>query len=90
MSRRIIDENATTETTRIADLYTFHLENGLIQDGKREFELKPYDLVQVRKSPTYEAQRQVSVDGEILFPADMCSSRATNASPKCCSGLAAC
>lgn len=68
VSRRIINENATTETTRIADLYTFHLENGLIQDGKSEFELKPYDLVQVRKSPTYEAQRQVTVDGEILFP----------------------
>ncbi|MCM1489212.1 MAG: SLBB domain-containing protein [Muribaculum sp.] len=68
VSRRIIDEEANVETTQIAELFTFHLENGLILDGKKEFELKPYDLVQVRKSPTYEAQRQVSVDGEILFP----------------------
>jgi len=68
VSRRIINEEANNETTQIAELFTFHLENGLIQDGKQEFELKPYDLVQVRKSPTYEAQRQVNVDGEVLFP----------------------
>ncbi len=67
VSRRIINDEANNETTQIAELFSFHLENGLIQDGKQEFELKPYDLVQVRKSPTYDAQRQVNVDGEVLF-----------------------
>ncbi len=67
VSRRIINDEANNETTQIAELFSFHLENGLIQDGKQEFELKPYDLVQVRKSPTYAAQRQVNVDGEVLF-----------------------
>lgn len=68
VSRRIVNEEATTETTQIAELYTFHLENGFVIDGNREFELKPYDLVQVRKSPTYEVQRQVNVSGEVLYP----------------------
>lgn len=68
IARRIIDQEATTGTTQIADIFTFRLENGLALDGGHEFELKPYDLIQVRKSPTYENQKLVTVEGEILFP----------------------
>ena len=68
VSRRIIDQDATVETNQIAELFTFRLENGLALDGGHEFELKPYDMIQVRKSPTYEAQKLVNIGGEVLFP----------------------
>ena len=33
-----------------------------------EFMLKPYDFVQVRKSPAYSAQETMSLGGEVLYP----------------------
>lgn len=70
VARRIIDQDATTETKQIADVFSFRLENGLTLDGGHEFELKPNDLIQVRKSPTYENQKVITLGGEILFPGD--------------------
>lgn len=68
ISRRIIDQNATDATTQLAETFTINIENGLGAGKENEFLLKPYDLVQVRKSPTYNAQRTVHLGGEVLFP----------------------
>ncbi|MDR2955360.1 MAG: SLBB domain-containing protein [Prevotella sp.] len=68
VSRRIIDPNSTTNATIIAETFSFPLENGLIADGKEEFVLEPYDQVYIRKSPGYQTQRNVSIEGEVLFP----------------------
>ncbi|MDE6523291.1 MAG: SLBB domain-containing protein [Muribaculaceae bacterium] len=68
ISRRIIDQNATDATTRLAETFTVNIENGLDVGEASEFILKPYDLVQVRKSPTYSKQQVMSVDGQVLFP----------------------
>lgn len=68
VSRRIIDPESTSKATIIAETFTFSIENGLVADGKDGFILAPYDQVYIRRSPGYEAQRNVSIEGEILFP----------------------
>ncbi len=68
ISRRIIDQNATDATNQLAETFTVNIEHGLGVGEAAEFILKPYDLVQVRKSPTYSPQQTVSLNGEVLFP----------------------
>ena len=68
VSRRIIDPASTTTSPIIAETFSFPIENGLVADGKDNFVLAPYDQVYIRRSPGYEAQRNVSVEGEVLFP----------------------
>ena len=68
ISRRIIDQNATDATTRLAETFTVDIEQGLDVGAASEFQLKPYDLVQVRKSPAYSPQQTVSLNGEVLYP----------------------
>lgn len=68
ISRRIVDQAATDATTRLAETFTVNIEGGLKAGKAKEFLLKPYDLVQVRKSPAYSAQETVNIGGEVLFP----------------------
>ncbi|MDC7146993.1 capsule biosynthesis protein, partial [Bacteroides ovatus] len=51
----------------IGQIYTFSLKEGFIVDGTPGFVLQPYDEVYVRRSPGYQAQQNVVVEGEILF-----------------------
>ena len=68
VSRRIIDPASTTNATIIAETFSFSIEDGLVADGKSNFILEPYDQIYVRKSPGFQEQRNVQVDGEVLFP----------------------
>lgn len=68
ISRRIVDQNATDATNQLAETYTVNIENGLGVGEATEFILKPYDLVQVRQSPTYSPQQVMTVQGEVLYP----------------------
>jgi len=68
VSRRISDPGATTSSNEIAKVFSFTIKNGMVVDGDRSFTLEPYDEVFVRRSPAYQPQRNVLVDGEVLFP----------------------
>ena len=68
ISRRINDPEATDATDQLAQLFVVNIEDGLEHGREKEFMLKPYDMVQVRKSPNYSAQKTISLGGEILFP----------------------
>lgn len=68
VSRRVIDPASTTNATIIAETFSFSIQDGLIADGKDSFVLEPYDQVYVRKSPGFQEQRNVRIDGEVLFP----------------------
>ena len=68
ISRRIIDQNATDATNQLAETFTVNIEEGLDVSKAAEFVLKPYDFVQVRKSPTYSQQETVTLNGEVLYP----------------------
>lgn len=68
ISRRIIDQSATDETTQLAETFIVSIEDGLGVGKGKDFKLKPYDLVQVRKSPTYSEQQTVNIGGQVLYP----------------------
>lgn len=69
ISRRIVDPSATYETSQIAQTFTVDIVGGLGTNANaaREFILKPYDRVTVRTSPGYGIQKEVTVNGQILF-----------------------
>lgn len=67
ISRRIVDPTSTQQTQQISEIYTVSIENGLALNNGQEFKLMPYDHVEVRKSPGYNAQESVSIRGEVLF-----------------------
>lgn len=68
VSRRISDPGATQASDEIANMFSFMVKNGLVVDGDRSFTLEPYDEVYVRRSPAYQPQRDVLIEGEVLFP----------------------
>ncbi|MDE6291209.1 MAG: SLBB domain-containing protein [Muribaculaceae bacterium] len=70
ISRRIIDQSATDATNQLAQSFTVNIEDGLDKGEASEFILKPYDVVTVRKSPTYTPQEFVTVSGQLLFPGE--------------------
>ncbi|MBQ4003375.1 MAG: SLBB domain-containing protein [Bacteroidaceae bacterium] len=64
--RRIYDANSTENTGEMAETFSFALDADLhVADSS--FTLKPYDVVAVRRSPTYSEQRSVSVTGCVNF-----------------------
>ena len=70
VSRRIRDPRGTTEPDVIGQNFSFGLKDGFVVDGEAGFELQPYDQVFVRRSPSYNEQVTVTVDGEVLFRGD--------------------
>ena len=67
VSRRMIDPKATEDSREVAQTFSFTLKDGFVVDGSKDFVLQPYDEVYVRKSPGYMPQRNVTVEGEVLF-----------------------
>lgn len=67
VSRRIRDPKGTTEPDIIGQNFSFGLKDGFVVDGEAGFELQPYDQVFVRRSPSYNEQVSVTVDGEVLY-----------------------
>lgn len=68
VARRIVNQNATDATNALAEVFTFNLENGTGVGENKGFVLMPYDIVNIRKSPTYNQQELVTIDGQILYP----------------------
>ncbi len=67
VARRISNKMAVTTSDTIARTYTFALKDGFVIDGTPGFVLQPYDEVYVRTSPGYTTQKNVKVEGEVLY-----------------------
>lgn len=67
VSRRIKDNKSTEVSTTIGEMYSFALKDGFVVDGEAGFVLQPYDQIYVRRSPGYQPQANVTVEGEILY-----------------------
>ncbi|WP_113637095.1 SLBB domain-containing protein [Nubsella zeaxanthinifaciens] len=67
VSRRIknIDPNSTSSKT--ADLFVLNVDQDLRIVGDK-FEIKPFDIITVRNSEGYSIQKQVKIEGEVLYP----------------------
>ena len=73
--RLIVDNESLVAQKDISTYYTFSLNNGFAVDGADKFVLEPYDVVTVRRSPSYVSNRVVKVTGEVNFPGDYNMSR---------------
>ena len=67
VSRRLRDPSATEAGMEISKTFSFSLKENYVIDGDHSFLLEPYDIVQVRMSPAYQAPIRVSVEGEVAF-----------------------
>ncbi|TDQ09903.1 SLBB domain-containing protein [Pedobacter metabolipauper] len=67
ISRRIKNSDATSASALTAEVFTVKVDQELriLQSG---FVLKPFDIVSIRSSETYQVQRQIKVEGEVLYP----------------------
>ena len=63
VSRRIRNPHSTMDNDTIGRTYTFSLKEGFVVDGT-PFCTSTYDEVYVRRSPGYQAQQNVAVEGE--------------------------
>lgn len=66
--RRVRDLNATEDTPESAEHFVFALNEDFSLRNDTVFELAPFDVVYVRKSPAYEEQKNVIISGQANFP----------------------
>lgn len=67
VSRRMRNPHALTTDSIVARTYSFALKDGFVIDGEPGFVLMPYDEVYVRRSPGFSQQKNVTVEGEVIF-----------------------
>jgi protein involved in polysaccharide export with SLBB domain len=68
ISRRINDPYSTAKTRDIAETFQFDIKDGLvIRKGGEAFYLEPYDVVHVRRSPSYVMPKNIRVTGEVNY-----------------------
>lgn len=67
ISRRTVNPKALSTDSIVGESFSFSLKDGFVIDGEPGFHLKPFDEVFVRKSPGYNIQRNVTVEGEVPF-----------------------
>ena len=67
VARRIINPKALSTDSVISHTYTFALKDGFVIDGEAGFTLQPFDEVYIRKSPGYNVQKNIAVQGQVMF-----------------------
>lgn len=67
ISRRIKNSDASSASARTAEVFTINIDPNL-KVAEQRFILKPFDVVAVRGSEGYQVQRQVTLEGEVLYP----------------------
>lgn len=67
VSRPIKNNKGTVSADSVAQSFSFGLKDGFIVDGTPGFVLEPHDQVFVRKSPEYHVQKNVTIEGEVLY-----------------------
>jgi protein involved in polysaccharide export with SLBB domain len=69
VARRVKNASAQTTSNHIAELFQFQITEDLkLTNSARQFVLQPFDQVFIRRSPGYEIQNIVTLEGELLFP----------------------
>lgn len=67
VSRRVKNSNALSTSAQTAEVHQINVERDL-KAATAGFVLQPFDIVAVRSSAGYEVQRQVTIEGEVLYP----------------------
>ena len=67
VSRMYHDPEATDAGMDLKKTFTFTIDEHFNFSNDKDFILEPFDIVQVRRSPTYQDPITVSIDGEVMF-----------------------
>lgn len=67
ISRRVNNSNVLSASASTARVFQVDVDKNLKLVGNR-FVLQPFDIVSVRSETGYEIQRQVRIEGEVLYP----------------------
>ncbi len=67
VSRRVKNSNITSASASTAEVFQINIDPNL-NFSSPKFVLQPFDIISVRSSIGYEIQRQVKVEGEVLYP----------------------
>src|SRR5690606_29528821 len=67
ISRRVMDSDLTSSSAITAQVFQVDINKDL-NFSNPQFELKPFDIVSIRSAIGYEIQRQVKIEGEVLYP----------------------
>lgn len=67
ISRRVKSSDQNSVQAKTAEVFQINIEKDLNLSVPK-FELQPFDIVSVRSSIGYEIQRQVKIEGEVLYP----------------------
>lgn len=51
-----------------AEVYTFELESGLLVKEGQGFQLKPFDVITIKRNPDYADVAVVQISGEVKYP----------------------
>ena len=70
VSRTYHNPGATEAGMDLKKTYSFTIDENFQFSNDKNFILEPFDIVQVRRSPTYQDPITVSVDGEVMFRGD--------------------
>jgi protein involved in polysaccharide export with SLBB domain len=69
VARRIVDAAQDQASVQVAEIYNFDITEQLsLSLADNNFELKPFDVVVIRRSPVYEKQTVIEIEGEVTFP----------------------
>lgn len=66
VSRRVKDADATTKEAQVAQVFQFDISRDFSKVSG--FKLQPFDIVAIRDASGYEEQKQVRIEGEVLYP----------------------
>ena len=69
VARRVKNDSALAEASPTTQILTFDVSRDLqILPENQRFELMPFDIVFVRKAPSYEEQKTIVLEGEVMYP----------------------
>ena len=65
--RQIIDPSAMEDSDSLVETYSFKIKDGFVVDGESGFVLKPFDEINVRRSPMSTKIKNVQISGAVNF-----------------------
>lgn len=68
ISRRVRNSNVQSTAASTADVFTINIDRNLKLVTDTIFKLQPFDIVSVRSAEGYVVQKQVKIEGEVLYP----------------------
>jgi protein involved in polysaccharide export with SLBB domain len=67
IARRLKNSDINVASTRTAEVFTVKVNPSLKLEGE-SFILKPFDIITVRNAEGFSIQKQVKLEGEVLYP----------------------